>query len=95
MALEMRTASHSFSGTGTQSGSVSFASSVTNALVVLTGFNGTYGNTDHHMKTIAAQVVSTSFSGNTVSYTVSFDMEDDSNNHMSGTVNLGIIAETI
>ncbi|ASN84209.1 hypothetical protein [Pectobacterium versatile] len=73
--------------------SVEFGTRVINASVAVQGFNVSYGNTDHHLKTMDVSSAIAGISGSQVTVSATCFMEDKSNNKVSGTVRVLIIAE--
>ncbi|HGM6884848.1 TPA: hypothetical protein ACKQDQ_000880 [Serratia marcescens] len=73
--------------------SLDFGSRVINASVAVQGFNVSYGNTDHHLKTIDVSSAISGLSGSSVTVSATCFMEDKSNNKTSGTVRVLVIAE--
>ena len=95
MAIQFKTNPHTFSGSGSIPGTVSFAATVTGATAVLQGINANHGGSDHHIRHFEVEVTNITFAGNSVNYTLSFDIHDDNNHHMQGTVLVSVIAETV
>ncbi len=93
MATQFTTQTATFDSNGTQQLSASFDSTVLGATVVLQGFYATYGNGNYNTSTNQAAISNVSFSGNTVSYDVTFTF-DDTVNQRTGNITAAIIAET-
>ncbi|MEH0021752.1 MAG: hypothetical protein V6Z89_19010 [Desulfobacter sp.] len=73
---------------------VDFGTSVINASVAVQGFNVSFGNTDHHVKTIDVKASMAGISGSNVSVSATCTMEDHSNHKAMGKVEVLVIAET-
>ncbi|GKW41394.1 hypothetical protein LOZ86_17695 [Pectobacterium parvum] len=79
-----------------QSGSpqhIDFGTRVLNASVAVQAFELSFGNTDHHLKTISVASSISSFSGDRVTISATCFMEDQSNHKAYGSVNVLVIAE--
>jgi len=72
---------------------VDFGTRVNNAAVAVQGFHVSYGNNDHHVKTIDVRAAIGNISGSTVSVSSTCIMEDKSNNKANGTVEILVIAD--
>ena len=95
MALEFKTNSTSFAGTGSAQVSSSFGSTVLNAEVALKSFNASYGSgSDADTLYDIVEITNVTYSANTVTYSVYFPFEHDDNHQMSGSVDTLVIAET-
>ena len=73
--------------------SVDFGTSVINASVAVQGYDVSYGNDDHHVKTLNVKASMAGISGSSVTVSATCTMEDDSNNKANGNVVVLVIGE--
>ena len=75
------------------SATVDFGAPVINSAVSVQGFEVSYGDKDHYVRTVKVETSISSTSGSTVSVSATCYMDDKSNNKANGKVNLLVISE--
>ena len=94
MALNFETKTYAFTEPETKSGSASFSSTVLQATVVLQGIDLSYSGEDYNRQSSIAKVTNIAWSGGNVTFDVTMQYQDKSDNQMLGNVTVAVIAET-
>lgn len=82
-----------FSSPGTQNGTASFSNRVRTAGVSLMGYKVGFGDADHHVKDLQVSASLTGTNDTSVNYSVTFLLQDDSENKGSAEVNVVVFAD--
>ncbi|ADD68155.1 hypothetical protein Dacet_1385 [Denitrovibrio acetiphilus DSM 12809] len=72
---------------------IDLGTSIINASVAVQGYTVSFGNTDHHVKTLDVQTSLSGISGSSVTVAATCTMEDNSNHKAYGKVDVLVIAE--
>jgi hypothetical protein len=93
MSLRTMPQHFSFSSPGNQSGRADFGNTVRAAAVPIQGFSLSFGNDDHNLLAVEVVARNVAINGTVVTYDVSFNLRDDSNNVGKGEIDIVVIAD--
>jgi hypothetical protein len=93
MTLKIMPQHFSFAEPGTQSGRADFGNTVRTGTVPILGYDISFGDNDHHLKDLKVAVSNVAINGSVVTYNVTFNLRDRSNNKGRADVDVVVIAD--
>jgi hypothetical protein len=93
MAVRFIPKHFTFSSPGTQSGFAEFGNTVRTAGAAVQGYAVTFGGSDHHLRDLTVAVSNVTDQGTGVSFDVTFQLVDGSNNKGRAEIDVVVIGD--